>query len=212
MLLGLSFPPIPGPVALATQLRDTARSVLDSNTAGQAYGFLAITPIKPGESDALRAVLAGIDEGTSPFARLPRTHFARWVILDDFYTPDPEVTYQPEDEDRLECEYLIFSACFDGDRDSYLDALTDVLADEAQEVWSHCIGVDASSSADLRRYLLHNQIDCGLFYSAYPHTTVPEVRRMLQQQRDLRVLAVQRHTLTPAELQADFLAHFGAPR
>jgi hypothetical protein len=200
MLLG-----IPSPAALRTQLTDTAASILDPNKCGQAYGFLAIVPIKPNEVDALRAVLAEIDAGPSPFGRLPRTHFARFVILPDFVT-DPE----QEHDDFLDCEYLIFSACFDGDRDSYLDELIEELEPELPELWAHCIGVDPTSAADVKRYLLHNQIDCGLFYSAYGHTTAPEVIRVLRQQRDLRALALEQYDFSPAELQAQFVAQFGA--
>ncbi|MDO9353666.1 MAG: hypothetical protein Q7T55_08220 [Solirubrobacteraceae bacterium] len=212
MLLKLPIPgpadlPIPGPRALGRQLIDTATSILDTNRAGQAYGFLAITPIRPGQEAALRATLAKIDRRqTSPFARIARTHFARWVVLEDF---DTGADFHPQDEDRLGCQYLIFSACFDGDLDSWLDELIDELAPEIEAVWSHCIGVEPTAPADVKRYLLHNQQDSGLFYSAYPHATVPEVRRVLKAQRDLRALAVRRHELTPQELRDEFLEHFG---
>ncbi|MDQ8043635.1 MAG: hypothetical protein AAGC46_01280 [Solirubrobacteraceae bacterium] len=198
---------IPGPRALRTQLADTVRAIADTNRAGQAYGFLAITPIKPGHAEALRALLATIDAGPSPFSRLPRTHFARWVVLTDFFTGD---AYQPADEDHLGCEYLIFSACFDGDRDSYLEDLTAEIADELDEIYDHCIGVRSNDPTDVARYLVHNQIDCGLFYSAYPHTTVAEVRRVVAQRTALRALAVAQYDLTPEELQAQFVDQLGA--
>jgi hypothetical protein len=199
---------LPSLAQLPGQLRDTIASIVDTNRCGQAYGFLAITPIKPGEEQALRDLLADIDaRSESPFAELPRTHFARWVVLEDFFTGDD---YQPHDEDHLDCQYLIFSACFDGERDSYLEDLTGILADDLEAIYAHGIGVDSSAPTDVQRYLLHNQIDCGLFYSAYPHTTVPEVQRVLQQRTQLRALAVAQYHLTPAELQAQFVDQFGA--
>lgn len=189
--------------------QDSLTALKDPNRSGDSYGFLAITPIKPGRSDALRKTIAKVTAKESPFARLPRTHFARWVILPDFY--DPTVDYQPADEDRLECEYLIFSACFDGPRDSYLRELAAGIPAEAKAVWGECIGVDAASATDLVRYLKHNQIACGQYYSAYNHTTVQEVRRVLVQQRAMRDLAVRAHELTPAQLQAEFIARIAAP-
>ena len=213
MLLKLPIPgpaalPIPGPAQLGRQLVDTATAILDPNRNGQAYAFLALCPIHPGQEDALRATLAKIDKRKeSPFARVTRTHFARWVILENF---DNGTEFQPADEDDLECQFLIFSACFDGDRDSYLDELIDELAPEIKEVWQHCIGIEVNAPADVKRYLLHNQIDSGFFYAAYPHTTVPEVRRMLKAQDDLRALAVRKHELSPTQLQAMFLDHFGS--
>lgn len=189
--------------------QDSLTALRDPNRSGDSYGFLAITPIKDGRADALRSTIAKITATESPFARLPRTHFARWVILPDFF--DPTVDYQPADEDRLENEYLIFSACFDGPRDSYLRELAEGIPVEAEAVWSECLGVDAASADDLVRYLRHNQIACGQYYAAYNHTTVQEVRRVLVQQRAMRDLAVRAHELTPAQLQAEFVARIASP-
>lgn len=189
--------------------QDSLTALRDPNRSGDSYGFLAITPIKPDRAGALRKTIAKITAEGSPFARLPRTHFARWVILPDFY--DPTVDYQPADEDRLENEYLIFSACFDGPRDSYLEQLAAGIPAEAEAVWGECVGVDASSANDLVRYLRHNQIQCGQYYSAYGHTTVQEVRRVLVQQRAMRDLAVRAHELTPAQLQAEFVKRIASP-
>lgn len=189
--------------------RDSLTALRDPNRSGDSYGFLAITPIKPGRTGAVRQTIASVTAKGSPFRNLPRTHFARWVILPDFY--DPTVDYQPADEDRLGCEYLIFSACFDGPRDTYLRELAARIPAEAEAVWGECVGVDASSSEDLVRYLRHNQIDCGQYYAAYNHSTVEEVRRVLVQQRAMRDLAVRAHELTPAALQAEFIARIASP-
>lgn len=190
--------------------QDSLTALRDPNRSGDSYGFLAITPIKAGRSDALRAAIAKVTAKESPFSKLPRTHFARWVILPDFY--DPEVDYQPADEDHLGCEYLIFSACFDGPRDSYLEELAEKIPAEAKAIWGECIGVEAGSQNDLVRYLKHNQIDCGQYYSAYGHTTVQDVRRVLAQQRAMRDLAVRQHELTPEQLQAEFLDRIVRPK
>lgn len=184
--------------------QDSLTALRDPNRSGDSYGFLAITPIKAGRTGALRETIAKVTADGSPFAKLPRTHFARWVILPDFH--DDTVDYQPADEDRLGCEYLIFSACFDGPRDSYLQELAEGIPAAAKAIWGECIGVEAGSPDDLVRYLKHNQIDCGQYYSAYGHTTVQEVRRVLAQQRVMRDLAVRQHELTPAQLQAEFVA------
>ncbi|HSV39183.1 MAG TPA: hypothetical protein VLI04_10510 [Nocardioidaceae bacterium] len=183
--------------------RDSLRALRDTNRSGDSYGFLAMTPIKPSRAAALREKLEAFESTGSPFAKLPRTHFGRFVILPDFY--DPQLDYQPDDVDHLDAEYLIFSACFDGDRDSYLDELAAAIPAEAEAVWSECAGVDASDPADLVRYLKANQIDCGQYFSAYGHTTVQEVRRVLRQRAALRDLAVRQYTLTPEQLQAEFV-------
>ena len=208
MLLGKLDPANFGLLGLPDlqKAQDSLRALRDPNRSGDSYGFLAITPIKPGRTDALRRKLEQFDATGSPFAELPRTHFGRWVVLPDFYDTDPAVMkYQPRDEDRLSAEYLIFSVCFDGERDSYLEELAAKIPAQAKAIWSECVGVDASSPADLIRYLKDNQIECGQYFSAYGHTTVAEVRRVLRQQLAMRELAVKQYELTPAELQAEFV-------
>lgn len=183
--------------------QDSISALIDPNRSGGSYGFLAITPIRAGRAAILRRKLKALEAGPSPFSKLPRTHFGRFVILPDFY--DAAVDYQPADEDRLDAEYLIFSVCFDGDRDSYLRELAADIPATAKKIWGECAGVDAADPADLVRYLLANQIDCGQYVSAYPHATVQDVRRVLRQQRAMRDLAVRQYALSPAELQAEFL-------
>ncbi len=183
--------------------QDSINALINPNRSGDSYGFLAITPIRPGRAAVLRKKLVALEGSPSPFTKLPRTHFGRFVILPDF--SDDTVDYQPADEDRLGAEYLIFSVCFDGDRDSYLRELAAGIPATAKKIWGECAGVDAGDPDDLVRYLKANQIDCGQYFSAYGHTTVAEVRRVLRQQRAMRDLAVRQYELTPAELQAEFV-------
>jgi hypothetical protein len=170
-----------------------------SNTSGQAYAFLALTPIIPGEEPALRAAIEGFAV-TRPFERLPRTHFARLVILPDWVN-DPE---QP-DEDHLRSQYLIFSTTLDGPRDTYLDELCKELAPEAREVWGRCVGSPKRArGAPLKRYLLHNQIDIGFFVAAYPQATVQQVTGVLALRTRVADLAIRTQGLGASELRAAY--------
>jgi len=170
-----------------------------SNTAGQAYAFLAMTPIVPGAQDELRAAIEGFAT-TRPFERLPRTHFARLVILPDWVN-DPS---QPR-EDHLKSPYLIFSTTFDGPRDSYLDELGRRLAPEAAQVWGRCIGAPKRPrGVALKRYLLHNQIDIGFYVAAYPDATVQRVQAALARRRALADLAVRTQGLDASDLRAAY--------
>lgn len=182
-------------------------AIRDGNRCGQASAFMALTPIKAGHEDLLRADLEalGSGEGPSPLARLPRTHFGRWVVCEDFVTDSSQ-----GGADTMGCPHLIFTCCIDGDIQSYLEELCAELAPETRMIWRHCINApDPAEGADLVRYLRHNQIDTGLFYSAYPNTTVGEVRRVLRQQAALRALAVDAPMLSAEELQRRFLAEVG---
>jgi hypothetical protein len=181
--------------------------VSDPNRNGQAYAFQSMTPIHPGHEDELRAYLEGLHANGSPLARLPRTHMARFVIVPDFYN---DKAWKQRREEHLDLQYLIFTTNHDGDLDSYLDELCEVLAAEAKEIWGHCVGCPESAAGGaLKKYLKHNQIDCGFFYAAYGHATVRDVRAALAQREKVIALAIAAQGLAPAEQQRRFLAEFG---
>jgi hypothetical protein len=177
---------------------------LDANRSGQAYALTVIAPIAPGAADGLRGYLEGLRAGPSPLARLPRTHFGRWVIVEDLV---------PEDERgpaHLDAPQLLFTACFDGERDSWLDELGRELATEAAEIWGRCAGAPApAAGAALKDYLLAHQITTGFFVAAYPEATVADVRAALAQRARLIAFAKSAECMEPAELQRAFLEQVG---
>lgn len=180
-----------------------------ANVSGQAYAFMAMTPVKPGEEKPLAEYLRGLRErGESPLAKLPRTHIARFVIVPDFHN-DP--TWKQRHEEHLDLNYLIFTSNLDGNIETYLDELCEKLAPEAPEIWGRCVGSpDPPKGAALKRYLKHNQINAGIFYAPYGHVTVGTVKRSLRQRERMIDFAVRSQGLDPAALQQAFLAEFGS--
>lgn len=180
----------------------------DPNVSGQAYAFMAITPVKPGEEKALAEYLRGLRErGPSPLAKLPRTHMGRFVIVPDFHN-DP--TWKQRHEEHLDLNYLIFTSNLDGDLESYLDELCEKLAPEAKEIWGRCVGCpDSARGAALKRYLKHNQIKTGIFFAAYGHATVGTVKQSLRRRDRVIAFAIRSQGLEPEALQQAFLTEFG---
>jgi hypothetical protein len=177
---------------------------LTSNMLGGQYALTVLTPIEPGAEDSLRAHLESFDAVGSPLARLPRTHFGRWVIVPEF-KPDPS----QRRKDDLDCSYLLFSATFDGGLDSYLDELGRECSEEAALIWGSCIGApQPARGAALKQYLLHNQIDTGLFFAAYPNTTVKQVKASLQDRARTVAFAVRAQAMAPDELYRTFMEEF----
>jgi hypothetical protein len=173
-----------------------------SNQAGQAYAFMAMTPVLEGHESELRDYLQGFTQETSPFAALPRTHFARWVIIRDWVNSSA----QPR-EDHLGCPYLIFTSNLHGGLDGYLDALCAL--PEAAAIWSHCAGAPRPAAGEaLKAYLLHNQIDTGFFVAAYPDASVEEVTASLALRERLIEFAVSSQGLDAEALQRSFKAAF----
>jgi hypothetical protein len=183
--------------------------VKSNNVSGQAYGFLAMTPIAPGEEAPLRAYLEALPtDGTSPLSRVPGTHLGRFVIIEGFHV---EPAYRQPDPDPLAIPALLFSSNFDGPLGPYLDALCRELAPEAPEIWGRCIGAPTPPEGPaLRAYLEHNQIDCGFFFAAYGRATLPQVRRSLDQRERLVAFAVRAQGMAPADLQRAFVREFPA--
>jgi hypothetical protein len=179
-----------------------------ANVVGQAYAFMAMTPVKPGEEEALASYLRGLRAaGPSPLERLPRTHLARFVIVPDFHN---DRSWKQRQEEHLDCQYLIFTSNLDGDLDSYLDELCSELAGEAAQIWGHCIGCpEQASGGALKRYLKHNQIHTGIFFAAYPHATTAKVKRSLDSRDRMIEFARTSQGLDPAALQQRFLREFG---
>ena len=177
------------------------------NVSGQAYGFLAMTPIKVGEIDDLRAYLEGFRErGERPFQAVARTHVARFVIVEDFHN---NPAWKQRKQEHLAIPTLIFSCCVDGDIDSYLAELSKAFADHVPEIWGRCIG-GPQDSKGLAAYLKHNQIDCGFFYAAYGEATVPKVKACLDQRERLMAFATRTQGMDPAKLQQAFIKEFAS--
>ncbi len=178
---------------------------VSANEAGQMYALTVFTPIISGRVDGLRDYLGGLPRRPSPLARVRATHFARWVIVADFVN-DPS---QPASE-HLASPYLLFSATFDGGLGPYLDDLCRELAPEAEEIWGCCMGApQPARGAELRAYLEHNQIQTGLFFSAYPDAGVETVRNALDVRVQTIAFAVLSQGLDSAALQQAFLGEFG---
>ena len=176
----------------------------DPDRSGQAGALPVLTPIAPDAEQDMHAYLAGLRAGPSPLARLPRTHFGRWVIVGDL---------APEDErrpDHLAGPYVLFTASFDGPLDSYLDDLCDELAAEAQEIWGRCAGApQPPAGAPLKAYLRAHHHTTGFFVAAYPQATVGDVRAALAQREDVIAFARDAQRMDPAQLQAAFLERLG---
>ena len=176
----------------------------DPDRCGQAGALTVLTPIQAGAEDDLRRYLEGLRASGSPLARLPRTHFGRWVIVSEL-VPDDEP--QP---DRLAGPYLLFTASFDGPLETYLDELCAELAAEVREIWGRCAGApQPPAGASLKAYLRAHHHKTGYFVAAYPQATVGDVRAALAQRDDVIAFARDAQGMDPARLQAAFRERLG---
>jgi hypothetical protein len=125
--------------------------------------------------------------GNSPFARVPRTHFARFFVLDDVIyngrqpsdvllgtltRAAPLTSAQPVD--RLAAKYLVFTAAFDAasgapsELDAYLTTLWEEMQGQLIKLFGNCEGSDKVTTAEgFRAYIKKCQIETTLPFNDY---------------------------------------------
>jgi hypothetical protein len=175
------------------------------NHSGQAYSLTVLVPVREGREAALAAHLDGLEQGAgSPLARVPGTHFARWVLIDD-------VVYEGggQRRDHLRRRRLLFTSNFDGPLAAYLEGLRTGLGEDADAIWNHCAGYPGRQDAvAFAAWLTAHQIDSVLFFAAYGEQTVGEVHANLELRSRLMDFALHAQGLEPAALQAGFRERF----
>ncbi|NWF68547.1 MAG: hypothetical protein HXY40_05630 [Chloroflexi bacterium] len=137
-----------------------------------------ITKIKPGELETLRAFLLVVgrdikgkrDNSHVHFANMHTTHFARWVIINEYGAP-----------------HLLFSSNHDGSDVEYIALLIEIIAEALDHIWGHCegypSGMDVRSpqfKAAFTQYLLKHAIEPDTFYIGYRGVRVNEMQGFLK--------------------------------
>lgn len=178
---------------------------MSRNVSGQAYGLTVLTPILPGRERELAAHLDGLGDGdASPLARVPRTHIARWVVIED-------VIFQGAGQrkrDRLSPR-LLFSSNFDGDLDAYLEGLRTGMAGDADAIWGHCQGYPGHGDGPaFAAWMRAHQLEAALFFAAYGGMTVDEVHANVERRRRLLDLVIEGQSLSPTDLKTRFMDTF----
>lgn len=151
---------------------------------GQARALTVLTPILNGREQALRAALAELPAGhESPLARLPGTHFARWVVVPH--------------------RGLLFSATYDAGDFDYIDEIRSRIPEAAGAVWGHCDGYPGVDDG-FADYLRRHRVRTGLFVGAYPDAGLEEIKAALALRRRLIRFVLRAQSLPSDELRAAF--------
>ncbi|HEX5183688.1 MAG TPA: hypothetical protein VFW19_11130 [Allosphingosinicella sp.] len=144
----------------------------------------------------------------SPFARSTRTHFARFVILDQPYyngrdhqdailaTIEGTDLLKAQPHDRLACPYLLVMIDFDpadrsgaGEPRAYLEHLWEVMEEELKAVFGYCYGFpQVHGATGFADFLIGCQIETTMPFNDY--WTGPPPLKSLSKGLLLAVLAV----------------------
>ena len=176
------------------------------NRSGGAYGLAVYAPLAAEHVTKVSQYLDALGTGdASPLARVPGTHFARWVIMDE-----PVYGGGSQKPDSLKSPRLLFSTNFDGDLDAYLEAMRTGLGEDADAIWGACPGYPGRDDAEAwARWFKAHQVDCSLFVAAYGDQTVDEVKANMDLRARLQKFALEAQGLPAVELQARFKEAFG---
>ncbi len=181
-----------------------------ANKSDQAYGLTVLSPILPGMTAegiphdlAIRRELLALDAlDESPFADVPTTHLARWVVIDTLpYEGIPAIV------DQLAYKYLLFTSNFDGDLDEYLELMRAQMPEAITRIWSHCLAFPGvANPASFANYIKRCQVETSFFFGAYTKYTLSEVLRALDAQQKMAsfVAEEQEKGSAPAALQRSF--------
>jgi hypothetical protein len=162
-----------------------------------------LTPVLPNRRDALAATLADLPDGeASPLARVPGTHFARWVLA-------PSLRRRTDLGAGSAC--LVFAVEFDHrSAGEYLEDLCRRLPDEAALVWRHCARYPGAVDHRFVSWLLEHRIEPGFSIVAFPSATVAEIREALVLRERVATFALAAQRMPAERLRQAWREHVGA--
>jgi hypothetical protein len=128
----------------------------------------------------------------SPFARSKRTHFARFVVIDDVAYPgrrsgntlvaaaSGEILTNAQPQDNLSCPFLLFVVDFDAasgadrERDAYLSELWTAMSADLANIFQFCHGFDATDGKGFAAYIAKCQLETTMSFNDY-YAVMPDL-------------------------------------
>ena len=179
------------------------------NRNGNAYGLTALFPVKDGVvgnityQEQLRAYLADLPrDGKSPFARIPITHFSRFVVIDKLgFNGEPSLP------DPLVSPWLLWTACFNGDLDRWLFDIWHSMRGELKDIFLNCeeFGGNANMHGFMR-YVKRGQVATSFLFADYPNATVGEVLDGLKLKKHFVTFMADNQGMDAKTLKSNFSA------
>lgn len=203
------------------------------------HAMRTITVLTPIRDDAVALAtdrLAGLGQGSSPFAASDRTHFARLLVLPTelrrYERPTGMRRYakiidliahlgRQQQDDPLSRPYLVFSAGYDDDpttdvyapdHSSYVEHLRRRLAATADRIWDTCDGYPGwQDAARFGAYFADHIVAPAYIFAPAQTATVGRVRDALRLRDQVLTLAVAAQHASDAELRKRFAEVFEGP-
>lgn len=144
------------------------------------HTFMIVAPLDPAQIAPVRALLAQLNHAPGvinphnqlvPFARFPRLHFARFVVLDDPGKTDlAELGLDLPPAPVL----LAFLGDCDGSNEALLDEMVALAGPGLIQIFSHCQGF--ATTTPLGSWLRAHNVAPTVQYGNWPGRTVQQIR------------------------------------
>ena len=148
-------------------------SVRPGLKAGRSNEFTLIMKLKPGGADRLRKKLASSSDiarqNQGLMDRVGTVHDLRYLIFDN--------------DTRL-----LFASTFDGDWDAYINDFGARIPDQIDVIFGEAEDYPGIHSANIKDWIVKQQVPATYFYSAYPNVSVRDVWKAMKIKGGLDVL------------------------
>jgi hypothetical protein len=175
------------------------------DTRGQTGKISMLARIEEGRDPGLKLDLDLLSNVPQPLPEA--THVARWMVVESLDPEAEENPGRPRDEGR----YLLFSAWFDGDVQSYLKKLDAKSrtpdGERTRTIWTHC-GFNELEEP-FTGYMTDHVVDAGAPLNGYDGYTVNEVTTALDASETLLAFAADNQSLSDADLFAAWNVKYG---
>jgi hypothetical protein len=186
-----------------------------ANQMGNAYALTLLCPIRHGVPEQCPEGLAGqlcadcvryllqdvmrVSED-SPMARVPNTYLSRFYILDD-------VPYQgkPAVLEHLKSNYLVFSANFHGDLDTWLTGMWSAIQPEIRDLLQYCFGFDTvHDCASFITWIRKCQVETTFFFDGSTDEPLAVQLKNLYLKQEFSDFVFANQGNSPEAIQANF--------
>jgi hypothetical protein len=170
-----------------------------------AYQLTAILAVRDSEHHALADRLRALTAlETSPFTRLPATHYVRLAPFNRLGADRPG-----EVVEELGAAYLLASLVFDGDPNRYLMSLARVCRQEVEQIFGCCLGWPGPSDLTaFAAWILQHECAPLHRFGASPAAS-PGILAALALRRRIVGFAVGTQDLAADALHQAYLKEFG---
>ena len=186
-----------------------------ANTSGNAYALTALFPIRPGVPDiapygmegqtnaaCMRYLLQDVLRVSvdSPMARVPNTYLSRFYILND-------VPYQgkPAINEHLKTNYLVFSANFHGELETWLDGLWRAIESDIRGLLHYCYAFEqVRDTATFIEYVKKCQVETTFFFCGSTDEPVAVQLKNLYLKQEFSKFVFENQGKSARETQAAF--------